>query len=86
MGWCKLFKSSGESNVTIRAINQKADKVWVLSVFESEEEASLMESIVSANYGIVTIPFVEPPNTKYYKQDNLNWAFSKLIKSERKSC
>lgn len=85
VGWCKLFKSSGESNVTIRARNQKADKAWVLSVFKSEEEASLMESIVSANYGIVTIPFVEPPNTKYYKQDKLNWAFSRLINQKEKA-
>ncbi|WIT26703.1 hypothetical protein [Bacillus phage SPO1L5] len=85
VGWCKLFKTSGESNVTIRARNQKADKAWVLSVFESEEEASLMESIVSANYGIVTIPFIEPSNTKYYKQNKLNWAFSKLINQKEKA-
>lgn len=78
VGWCKLFKSTGENNVTIRSRNQKADKTWILRVYDSEKEASMWESIVSTNYGITQVPFIQPASTKYYTQEVLDCIFDNL--------
>jgi len=57
VGWCKLFVDGGGFHLTTRANIEKAEHVWILSMFDSRTDASVEESIVAAKYGIPTSTF-----------------------------
>jgi len=47
-----------------RMNQEHADATWVVSVHESDAEARAAEAILSARYGLPTIPFVARPSAK----------------------
>jgi len=62
IGICRL-KYKNAFGVSIRAKAERADKAWLLNVFENESEARISETVVTANFGLPQIIFT---NTGQY--------------------
>ena len=61
VGMTRTLKNSrGQSvaGVQARAQTEKADEAWVVSTHSSEPEARAAEAVLSARYGLPTIPFL----------------------------
>jgi DNA helicase II / ATP-dependent DNA helicase PcrA len=54
------INSRGQSvaGIQARAMTEKADGAWVVSTHEREAEARVAEAVLSARYGLPTVPFV----------------------------
>lgn len=57
VGWCQLFNAEGALHLGQRARLEKADRVWVLGMFDGRTAASVYESIAAPKYGLPTITF-----------------------------
>jgi superfamily I DNA/RNA helicase len=56
VGWCKIFQDKC-FHLGARARLEKAEKAWMLAVTNNKAEASILESYISAKYGIPTVMF-----------------------------
>lgn len=56
VGKCKMDYAHA-SGLSARMHHEKADAVWLLDVFDSEEEAFFVEQLVSAKYGLPQLMF-----------------------------
>ena len=61
-----LHNSRGQSvaGVQARAMKEKADEAWVVSTHSSDPEARAAEAVLSAKYGLPTIPFLAQPSAR----------------------
>lgn len=82
VGWCQLFTTIGLNHLAERARIERAEKAWILRVFEDKASASLYENEVSAIYGITTAMFRQSSGNILYTQKNLDQLFKDL---QRKS-
>jgi DNA helicase-2/ATP-dependent DNA helicase PcrA len=48
----------------LRANQERADALWIISTHESEAEARLREAVLAARYGLPTLPFVARRNAR----------------------
>lgn len=78
IGWCRLFRADGGFHLGVRARLEEADGAWILRVCTERQEASLWESIISARYGIPTLPFREVAGASHYTASGIDFVFSQL--------
>jgi superfamily I DNA/RNA helicase len=78
VGWCQLFNVEGALHVVQRARNEKADRIWILSTFESRTDASIYESVVAAKYGIPTVTFEPVDGAKHLTEESIGRIFALL--------
>ena len=88
IGWCKLFlKGWGGFHIGRRSLLEKADETWILTVHRTKQEASLMESVIAAKYGLPLITFrgFDPGYAKrtVYTDAGIAWIFGQLDASEQ---
>jgi superfamily I DNA/RNA helicase len=76
IGWCQVFCKSGWFHAGGRARIERADKLWILDVFKTKEQASAAESVLSVKYQIPTVTFEPPRNTVLYTADIIKLIFS----------
>lgn len=55
VGWCQFLRADGCIHLSVRCKAEGAEAAWILGVYESKSEASLMESFVAAEFGISTV-------------------------------
>ena len=65
VGWCKVMRADGCLHFGVRAHLENADRAWILDVFDAPGEASIMESYVSARFGLTTATFRPFDGTHY---------------------
>jgi len=78
VGWCQLFDRTGKFHLAQRARIEKAERTWILRVFESRMEASLYESIVAARHGIPTATFEPVHGATHLVAENIRQIFDAL--------
>lgn len=81
VGWCQLFRADGCLHVNVRANMERADRVWILDVFQDKEEAAAHESYVAAQYGLPLIPFVG--KKEGVKEKAIKYVFNSLDPEEQ---
>lgn len=85
VGWCQAMRVDGCVHWGVRANLEKADALWVLDAFETREEASMVESWVSACFGITTAPFIPHGEAMVlYTPESLKELFRRLSFNEPK--
>ena len=72
VGWCQLRRSDGCLHLAVRLRLEKGDSMCVLHTTQDPAEASLLESTVSARYGLPTVLFTETAGATHYTQENLD--------------
>lgn len=77
IGWCKLFENTGNFHLSTRSRIENADS-WILKIVETKEEASLLESIISTNFGLPLFMFNPVPSNRIYTRKNLDFMWSSL--------
>ena len=78
VGWCQLMRTDGSFHLGQRARQEKADAAWILKVAWDRTEASVLESIIAAEYGIPTITFEPVQNAIHYTKKSIETVFSAL--------
>jgi DNA helicase-2/ATP-dependent DNA helicase PcrA len=78
VGWCQLFNAEGALHLGQRARLEKADRVWILGVFESRTGASVYESIASPRYGLPTITFEPAHGAQHMTAASIGEVFESL--------
>ena len=81
VGWCQLFRADGCLHVNVRANIERADRVWILDVFQDKEKAAAHESYVATQYGLPLIPFVG--KEEGIKEEAIQYVFSSLDPKEQ---
>lgn len=82
IGWCQLFNAEGALHLGQRARLEKADKVWVIGMFDSRTGASVYESIASPKYGIPTITFEPAHGAQHMTEASIREVFDTLAEVE----
>ncbi|TVM35645.1 UvrD-helicase domain-containing protein [Oceanidesulfovibrio marinus] len=82
IGWCQVFRADGLFHVAARARLERAEKIWILDVFEGKQAASIAESIYSVKYQIPMIPFKPNGPDSYYTKETIKQVFDET----RESC
>lgn len=76
VGWCKLFVNVDKTyHFGQRCRLEKADKGWIIGVYDNSRDASINESILALTYGIPTAMF-EPNGIQYRDEDALEQIFA----------
>jgi len=79
IGWCQLFRNGHPGiHFYTRVRLEGADCAWILRFCDTKKQASLLESILAAQYGIPTITFKATNNAKYYDQEGIDYVFNSL--------
>mgnify|MGYP001605517332 FL=1 len=86
IGIAKGARSNGRRTTIglhVRANQERADKMWVLCVTESREEATLKEQSFSLKYGIPTMVFSAYKNRRMnLSQKSINWLYQEIPTKE----
>ena len=82
VGWCQLFTVNGSSHFGTRCRMEKADEAWMLKVYSTRQEASAMESIVAATFGISTATFEPLHGATLYTRELLDAVFQSIPDQE----
>lgn len=67
VGTCKLYRGEDFFGLGTRARQEKADAAWILTVLPNAAAATVLEDVLSANFGLPQATF-EPAVTKYANQ------------------
>lgn len=78
IGWCKLLNDGGAFHLGVRSRLEGASAAWVLYVAKDRTEASVMESVIAARFGIPTITFKPVAGATHLTQDAIDRVFSEL--------
>ena len=78
VGECQFFRSDGSVHAWTRAHLEKAEKMWVLRLVESKEDARYYENLYSYLYGIPQLCFQQPNNAYTITQDLLDRLFEAI--------
>lgn len=76
VGICRANYPNG-FGLTIRAIQEQADKAWLLNIFDTEREARLAEIVTSAEFGLPQMVF-ENKGQLFPSQDFINEVYDSI--------
>lgn len=76
VGICRANYPNG-FGLTIRAIQEQADKAWLLNIFDTEREARLAEIVTSAEFGLPQMVF-ENKGQLFPSQDFINEVYNSI--------
>jgi len=88
VGWCQLFYKNGGFHLAQRCRVEKAKSAWVLDVFDNKSDASAMESIIAAKFGLPTITFQPVNGANLITKEYIAKIFSELgwLSDHAKKC
>ena len=86
VGWCQLFNSEGVLHLGMRAGLEKADRTWILHVTRSRQEASILESITAAKWGVPTATFEPLGGSTIYTRTALAQIFAAIPRGNGENC
>lgn len=75
VGWCQLIRADGTFHLGARARFEKADAAWILATTKSKTEASVLESIVAARWGLPTMCFEPRSGANHMTREAIDATF-----------
>ncbi len=85
IGITPLWTKNSIGSVTLRAKQEKADKMWILDVYETRKEAYIVEQYYSCKFGIAQMIFHYNDQMKkydYFSQSDIDKFYSLFDKEE----
>ncbi|MFT4532590.1 MAG: DNA helicase-2/ATP-dependent DNA helicase PcrA [Candidatus Saccharimonadales bacterium] len=87
IGTAKSTRTDGkrlDSGLRVRANQERADKMWILGIYNSKEDAETNEAIFAYKYGIPMLVFHAYPNRKMnLSQSNIDSVYSAIDTRDR---
>jgi len=80
LGITPLWTKNNTGSVTLRAKQERADKMWILNVYENRKDAFFAEQFYSYTYGIPQLVFHDGQNHSYINQKDINEFYNSLDK------
>ncbi len=83
VGWCQLFDKHGGFHLARRAAIERADAVWILQPAIDRTRASVIESLVSTQYGLPTMPFWPVNGANHITKEAIDLFFNSLDQGQQ---